>query len=97
MIRSCRIQHAQHAYTDIAEYRRPHPGYTDGTEQQIVMPYAVAVNPTTRELYITDAGDFIAPGKVYCFTPEGQLQWKATTGNTPSRIAFTSIPHIFSK
>lgn len=70
---------------------------TDDTEQQIVMPYAVAVNPTTRELYITDAGDFIAPGKVYCFTPEGQLQWKATTGNTPSRIAFTSTPHIFLK
>ena len=62
---------------------------TDGTEQQIQNPYGIAVNPNTREIFVTDARDYVTPGKVYCFSPEGQLKWSANTGDIPSRIVFT--------
>lgn len=65
---------------------------TDGTEQQLQNPYGIAVNPTTREIFVTDARDYVTPGKVYCFSPEGQLKWSANTGDIPSRIAFTNTP-----
>ena len=65
---------------------------TDGTEQQLQNPYGIAVNPATREIFVTDARDYVTPGKVYCFSPEGQLKWSANTGDIPSRIAFTNTP-----
>ena len=65
---------------------------TDGTEQQIKNPYGIAVNPNTREIFLTDARDYVTPGKVYCFSPEGTLKWSANTGDIPSRFAFTVTP-----
>ena len=64
---------------------------TDGTETQFQNPYGIAVNPNTREIFVTDARDYITPGKVYCFSPEGRLKWSANTGDIPSRIVFTPI------
>jgi DNA-binding beta-propeller fold protein YncE len=65
---------------------------TDGTEQKIRMPYGVAVNRTTREFYITDAGNYVSPGYLYCFTPEGTMKWRVRTGDIPAHFAFTTIP-----
>jgi hypothetical protein len=65
---------------------------TDGTEQKIRMPYGVAVNRTTREFYITDAGNYVSPGYLYCFTPEGAMKWRVRTGDIPAHFAFTTIP-----
>ena len=62
---------------------------TDGTDSQFQNPYGIAVNPNTREIFVTDARDYITPGKVYCYTPEGRLKWQANTGDIPSRIVFT--------
>ena len=62
---------------------------TDGTEQQFQNPYGLAVNPNTREIFVTDARDYVTPGKVYCFSPDGKLKWQANTGDIPSRIVFT--------
>ncbi len=62
---------------------------TDGTEAQFQNPYGIAVNPNTREIFVTDARDYITPGKIYCYTPEGRLKWSTNTGDIPSRIAFT--------
>ena len=64
---------------------------TDGTETQFQNPYGIAVNPNTHEIFVTDARDYITPGKVYCFSPEGRLKWSANTGDIPSRIVFTRI------
>lgn len=61
---------------------------TDGTDQQILMPYGLAVNPETKEIYLTDAQDYIGTGYIYCFSPEGKLKWKTTAGNIPAHIAF---------
>ena len=65
---------------------------TDGTQQQFQNPYGIAVNPNTREIFVTDARDYVTPGKVYCFSPDGKLKWQANTGDIPSRIVFTHTP-----
>ena len=65
---------------------------TDGTETQLQNPYGIAVNPNTREIFVTDARDYVTPGKVYCYSPEGELKWSANTGDIPSRIVFTRTP-----
>lgn len=62
---------------------------TDGTEKQIQIPYGIAVNPETREIFVTDAKDYISPGVLYCFTPEGKRKWAVVTGEIPAHIVFT--------
>ncbi|MDR1593367.1 MAG: YncE family protein [Prevotellaceae bacterium] len=62
---------------------------TDGTEKNIEIPYGIAVNPDTREIFITDARDYINPGMLYCFTPDGKKKWEVTTGDIPAHIVFT--------
>lgn len=61
---------------------------TDGTERQIEIPYGLAVNPDTREIYVTDARNYVSPGRLYCFTPKGEKQWDVRTGDIPAHIAF---------
>ena len=62
---------------------------TDGTEEEFQNPYGLAVNPNTHEIFVTDARDYVTPGMLYCFSPDGRLKWKIVTGDIPSRIAFT--------
>lgn len=61
---------------------------SDGTDTRIDMPYGIAVNPISKEIFVTDAKDFITPGKVYCFSPDGKKKWEEITGEIPSNIAF---------
>lgn len=62
----------------------------DGTEKNIDIPYGVAINPETRELFITDAKDYVTPGTLYCFSPDGVKKWSTTTGDIPAHIVFTT-------
>ncbi len=62
---------------------------TDNTERRIKMPYGIAVNPDTHEFYITDAGNYVSPGDLYCFTPDGCKKWSVRTGDIPAHFAFT--------
>ena len=62
----------------------------DGTEQHIVVPYGIAVNKEQKEFYVTDAGNYITPGKLYCYNLDGILKWSVTTGDIPAHIAFTN-------
>lgn len=61
---------------------------TDGTDKRIMIPYGLAVNRESREVYITDAQDYVVTGYIYCFTPEGKLKWRTTAGNIPAHFAF---------
>lgn len=61
---------------------------TDGTEKDIKIPYGIAVNPTSKDVYVTDAKDYVTPGKLHCYSPEGRLKWSVTTGDIPAHIAF---------
>lgn len=62
----------------------------DGSEKNIQIPYGVAVNPETKEIFVTDAKDYVTPGTLYCFSPDGQKKWSVTTGDIPAHIAFTT-------
>lgn len=61
---------------------------SDGTEKKIQLPYGIAVNPSTKEVYVTDAKDYVSPGTVYCFSPEGKYKWSVSTGDIPAHFAF---------
>lgn len=62
---------------------------TDGTEKRIVIPYGVAVNPLTHEIFVTDAKDYVTPGTLYCFNSDGTKKWSVETGDIPAHIVFT--------
>jgi YVTN family beta-propeller protein len=62
---------------------------TDGADKQIQIPYGIAVNPETKEIFVTDAKDYVTPGKLYCFSPDGKYKWDVTTGDIPAHIVFT--------
>lgn len=65
---------------------------SDGTDKQIVIPYGIAVHPATRDIYVTDAKDYISPGVLYCFDRNGKRRWSVVTGEIPAHIVFTYHP-----
>lgn len=78
-----------YALYDIAKRRVVSRNFiTDGTEKQIAVPYGIAVNGETGDIYVTDAGDYVTPGVLYCFSREGKLKWKVVTGDIPAHFAF---------
>ncbi|WP_256009643.1 YncE family protein [Desertivirga xinjiangensis] len=61
---------------------------TDGTEYHIKTPQGIVVHPVTKDVFITDAKDYVSPGTLYCFSKEGKKKWQVTTGDIPAHIAF---------
>lgn len=61
---------------------------TDGTDAKIKMPYGVAVNPITKDIYVTDAKNYVNPGTLYCFDRDGVMKWSVRTGDIPAHFAF---------
>jgi DNA-binding beta-propeller fold protein YncE len=61
---------------------------TDGTEKTIKMPYGVAVNPVNKDIFVTDAKDYVSSGTLYCFDKTGKKKWSVTTGDIPGHFAF---------
>lgn len=68
----------------------PQPFITDGTEQGILAPYGLAVNPETGEILVTDALSYTTPGLLYCFGTDGKKKWQIMTGDLPKQMAFTT-------
>ena len=62
----------------------------DGTDKQIMIPYGLAVHPETKEIFITDAQNYVVTGYVYCYSPQGILKWRTAAGNIPAHIAFVT-------
>lgn len=67
---------------------------TDGTDGLIKVPYGVAVHPVTKEFFVTDAKDYVSPGVLICFTPDGKKKWSVTTGDIPAHMVFADKPFI---
>lgn len=63
---------------------------TDGSETDIEVPYALAVNPVSGDIFIGDAKNYVTPGKLFCYSSSGKLKWSVTTGDIPASIAFTN-------
>lgn len=63
---------------------------TDGTH--IECPYAIKVEPNTHKVYICDAADYVTPGSLLCFSPEGRLLYQVQgIGINPNTIQFCDI------
>jgi DNA-binding beta-propeller fold protein YncE len=60
---------------------------TDGTDQEIEKPYGIMVHPETKDIYITDAGNYVTPGALYCFDKHGKKKWAVEAGNIPGHFA----------
>ncbi|MDR0681631.1 MAG: YncE family protein [Dysgonamonadaceae bacterium] len=63
-----------------------HKFITDGTEQQIQIPYGIMVHPQTGDIYVTDAKNYVSPGTLYCFDREGRQKWNVRTGDIPAHF-----------
>lgn len=75
---------------------------TDGTEKEIEKPYGIMVDPETKEIYVTDAGNYVTPGLLYCFDRDGKIRTYidengkeqksiVRTGNIPGHFALLPI------
>lgn len=62
----------------------------DGTEKEIKIPYGVMVNPTTKEIFVTDAKNYVTSGRLHCYATDGIRKWSVTTGDIPAHIVFTT-------
>jgi DNA-binding beta-propeller fold protein YncE len=79
------MNHYSIVYTDSREV--VNTGFiTEGPETQFETPYGIMVHPETKDIYITDAGDYINPGVLYRFDREGRKKWSLQTGDIPSRF-----------
>lgn len=63
---------------------------TDGTDQSITKPYGIAVDPQNKDIYLTDARDFVTPGTLYCFDKNGRKKWSVYAGDVPAHFAFVN-------
>ncbi|WP_231427556.1 MULTISPECIES: YncE family protein [Pedobacter] len=61
---------------------------TDGTQKEIVMPYGIAVDPISSDIYITDAKDYVTPGTLYLFDKTGKKKFSVATGDIPAHLVF---------
>ena len=52
---------------------------TDGTEQDIVIPYGI---------YVTDAKNYVSSGVLHCYDRHGKKKWSVRTGDIPAHMAF---------
>ena len=63
---------------------------TDGTVIQC--PYSIRINPESGKLYVCDALDYVTPGSLMCFSPEGRLLYRVQNiGINPNTIQFCDI------
>ena len=60
----------------------------DGTENLIKIPYAIKVNPSTKEVFICDAKNYVSSGTITCYSPQGIKRWSVFTGDIPSSMTF---------
>ena len=60
----------------------------DSTDLQIQKPYCVKVHPITRDIYVTDAKNYVNPGELHCYSAAGVRKWSVRTGDIPAHIAW---------
>lgn len=60
----------------------------DGTGEDIRIPYGIAVNPITKDIYVTDAKNYVNPGRVICYSSDGVKKWEVLAGVIPAHFVF---------
>ena len=61
---------------------------TDGTEADIIIPYGICVHPTTGDIYVTDAKNYVSSGVLHCYDRQGRKKWSVRTGDIPAHMVF---------
>jgi Uncharacterized conserved protein len=61
---------------------------TDGSEKSIRIPFGITVNPLTKDIYVTDARNYVSAGILHCYSPQGVKKWSVATGDIPAHFAF---------
>ncbi len=59
----------------------------DGTEKEIEIPYGVMVHEASGDIFVSDAGNYVTPGMLYCFNRDGKKKWNVRTGDIPAHFA----------
>ena len=63
---------------------------TDGT--RVECPYSIKVEPVTRKVYVCDAKDYVTPGSLFCFSPDGHMLYRVPgIGINPNTVAFCDL------
>ncbi len=73
---------------DLATYTIGESPITDGTEKEMQNPSNIAIDSRNGNLYVCDAADYVTPGSVICYSPDGRKQWRKTAGDIPYAITF---------
>lgn len=60
----------------------------DGLEKKIAIPYGIAVHPATKDIFLTDAKNYVTPGTLYHLNAAGKLLRSFETGDIPAHMAF---------
>ena len=61
---------------------------TDGTENEIKIPYGIAVNPYNGDIFVTDAKNYVSSGVLHCYGKDGKKKWSVRTGDIPAHMCF---------
>lgn len=61
---------------------------TDGTEDDITIPYGLQINPVNGDIYVTDAKNYVSSGVLHCYNKEGIHQWSVRAGDIPAHMVF---------
>ncbi len=61
---------------------------TDGTESNIKIPHGIAVNPYNRDIFVTDAKNYVSSGMLHCYDTHGKRKWSVRTGDIPAHMVF---------
>ena len=59
----------------------------DGT-WSIQTPYGIKVHPITGDIYLMDATNYVSSGYLLCFTRDGHLKWRTSTGDIPGHACW---------
>jgi hypothetical protein len=57
---------------------------------KIHMPYGIAIEPVSGDIYITDAKDYVSPGNLNVFNKDGVFKKSYTTGDIPAHMVFVT-------
>jgi len=57
---------------------------------EIRVPYGIWVDPSTKDIYLTDARDYVTPGVLYRYSQQGVLLSSFRTGDIPGHFAVLS-------
>ncbi|HMR82760.1 MAG TPA: YncE family protein [Niabella sp.] len=60
----------------------------DGTEVLLDKPYGIAADPLSRNIYITDAKDYVSSGILHGYDKSGTKTFSISSGNIPAHFAF---------